>query len=150
MPSLVCQMNATLACVVTLVLLSACAARAPQYEVGTQGKRESRNEAERTYADQVPKVAHSGALDSPPRVLSSRFPDYPQHWINAAVVSNMTVQFTIETDGSVSNPAVLGTPRAELAALSLHAIMQWKFAPATKGGVPVQVRAQQAFVFRTE
>ena len=143
-------MNATLASFIALILLSACAARAPQYEVGTQGKRESRNEAERTYADQVPKVSYPQALDSPPRVLSSRFPDYPQHWINAEVVGSVTVQFTIEADGSVSNPAVLGAPRAELAALTLHAIMQWKFAPATKGGVPVQVRAQQAFVFRTE
>jgi protein TonB len=98
----------------------------------------------------VEKVAPPQGLDSPAKVLSSRFPDYPQSLRNANVVGSVIVWFDVDTDGSVSNPVVLGSPPPELAALTLRAIMQWKFSPATKNGVPVRVRTGQTFVFKAE
>jgi TonB family protein len=60
------------------------------------------------------------------------------------------VRFSVKTDGSVSNPEIQGSSPSELAAITLNSIMRWKFAPATKGGTSVRIRAQQQFVFKTE
>lgn len=141
-------MNNVLAPLVLLV--AGCAAtHQPQYQVGDAGAKQSRAEAERTYAEAVAKTQTSG-YDSPAQVLSSYFPDYPQSWRNANIVGSVVVQFTVQTDGTVSNPTVVGSPRPELAALVLHAIMRWKFKPAVKNGTPVSVRAQQQFDFSVE
>lgn len=131
-----------------LLLVGGCASTEPRYEVvlGNSGPQ-SRVEAERTHADVVAKIPPLLYNYTPVRILSSPFPDYPQQWRNANIEGTVTVQFTIEPDGSVSNPAVMGSPPAELAASTLLSIMQWKFVPATKNGSPVRTRAQQEFVF---
>jgi protein TonB len=91
-----------------------------------------------------------GDQDSATRVLSSRFPDYPEDLRRAGIEGPVVVRFTVEPDGSVSDPAVQGSPPPRLAALALDAIRQWKFAPAMKNGVPIRARVQQPFLFRTE
>jgi len=144
-------MNTHLPLTIALCLVTGCASNAPQYQVGSQGaERQSRAEAERTHANQLGLISPAANFDTPPRVLSSRFPDYPATWRNAGIVGTVIVNFSVEPDGSVSNPAIQGSPPSQLAALTLNSIMQWKFVPATKGGVPVRVRAQQQFVFQTE
>jgi TonB family protein len=144
-------MNKLLLLVTTLCLIAGCASNEPQYQVGSQsGGRQTKAEAERTHANQTALIAPAANFDIPPRVLSSQFPDYPPSWRNAGIVGTVVVSFFVEPDGSVSNPAIQGAPPSQLAAVTLNSIMQWKFAPATKAGVPVRVRAQQQFVFKTE
>lgn len=144
------NLYAVLAYVVALFLASGCATNAPEYRVGKDGTQQSKIEAERTHAALAENFAPSVAYDTPPKILSSHFPDYPLSLLKANIVGSVLVQFTIETNGSVSNPVVVGAPPPELAALSLHSIMQWKFASAMKNGLPVQVRFQQKFVFVTK
>ena len=114
------------------------------------GGRQTRAEAEQTHANRVGLLTSAADFDTSPKVLSSHFPDYPPNWRSAGIVGTVVVIFSIEPDGSVSNPAIEGSPPPQLAALTLHAIMRWKFTPATKGGVPVRVRAKQKFTFKVE
>ena len=143
-------MNKLLLLTTAVSLTAGCASNEPQYQVGSQGNRQTRAEAERTHANQAGLIPPTANFDIPPRVLHSEFPDYPPSWRNAGIIGTVVVSFSVEPDGSVSNPAIQGSPPSQLAALTLNSIMQWKFAPATKGGVPVRVRAQQQFVFKTE
>ena len=143
-------MNKLLLLASTLCLVAGCATNEPQYQVGGQSSRQSRAEAERAHAAQFGLTSPSANFDTPPRVLSSQFPDYPASWRNAGIVGMVVVRFNVEPDGSVSDPAIQGSPPSELAAITLNSIMRWKFAPATKAGSPVRVRAQQQFVFKTE
>ena len=132
-----------------LGILYACANNEPKYALESDGKRLARDDAERAHAS-APIAMITGDVDTPPKVLSSKFPSYSQEWINANITGRVSVQFDIEIDGTVSNPTVIGSPPPELAAVTLHAIMQWKFAPAMKGGKPVRAKALQTFNFQTE
>jgi TonB family protein len=143
-------MNKLLLLAASFCLVAGCATNEPQYQVGGQASRQTRADAERIYAKQAGLVTPTGSFDTPPRVLSSQFPDYPPSWRNAGIVGAVIVSFSVEPDGSVSNPEIEGSPPAELAAITLNAILRWRFAPATKGGIPVRVRAHQQFVFKTE
>ncbi len=144
-------MNKLFLSAVAVCSVIGCASNEPQYQVGgPSAERQSRVDAERTHANRIAAMSPVANLDVPPRVLSSRFPDFPAAWRSAGIVGTVIVDFSVEPDGSVSNPAVQGAPPPQLAALTLNAIMQWKFAPATRGGVPVRVKARQQFVFQTE
>ncbi len=143
-------MNKVLLLAATSILFAGCATNEPQYQVGGQGSRQTRAEAERNHASQLALITPTANFDTPPKILSSHFPDYPPTWRGAGIVGAVVVSFWIEPDGSVSNPAIQGTPPPELAAITLNSIMRWKFSPATKSGAPVRLRAQQQFVFKTE
>lgn len=141
-------MNKVLASLVLVGLLSGCATRMPaEYQVGSAAQKQSKGSAEESHAEQTAAIVLPG-YDSSPQVITSRFPDYPQNWRNAGIQGPVVVRFTIGTDGTVSNPSVAGAPPPELAAIVLHAIMQWKVRPAMKNGHAVAVRAQQEFSFK--
>ncbi|NMO15243.1 TonB family protein [Pyxidicoccus fallax] len=124
--------------------------KAPEYQIGWTGSRQTKSDAERLYVGASPKIGLPEDFDTPPRVLSSRFPDYPPELIAVGVFGTVVVGFTVEPDGSVSEPAVQGSPPPELAVLALDSIKRWKFAPATKRGVRVRTRLAQQFVFQVE
>lgn len=122
----------------------------PQYQIGVTGSRQTKVEAERAYVGGSPRPAPAAEFDSAPRVLSSQFPGYPRNLREAGIEGRVVVRFSVEPDGSVSDPAVQGSPPPQLAALAIEAIKRWKFAPAMKHGVPVRAWLQQPFVFKTE
>jgi TonB family protein len=132
------------------LLLAACAANSPSYQVAGQSDPSTRHAAERKHAEIVHASATVHALDAPLRILKSVFPDYPESFRNADISGVVRIEFFIERDGRVSSPTVIGSPPAELAALSLHAIMRWRFAPPTIAGSPVRVQAAQQFNFKIE
>lgn len=129
--------------------LAPCAAFQPRYQMRSDGPRQSRADAERTHIGTVP-IESSSSYDSQVQVASSLLPDYPQSWQRAGITGKVVVEFLVQPDGTVRNPTVLGSPRPELAAIVLHAIMQWKFIPATRNGVAVAARVRQQFDFRVE
>ncbi len=135
---------------VALNVFAGCATNEPQYQIGIAGSRKTKIEAERAHAGESPQTGPSADIDFPPRILLSRFPDYPLDLRNAGIDGQVVVRFTVELDGSVSDPAVQGSPPPELAVLALDAISRWKFTPATKNGLPIRTRLQQPFVFKTE
>ena len=143
-------MNKILHLAPLLCALAGCASTEPTYQVGRTGEQLSKEDAERVHSGQPQKPPSSIELDSPPRVLESFFPEYPPSWRKAGISGVVNVRFTVEADGSVSNPSIEGSPRAELAALTLHSIMRWKFAPAIRGGAAVRAKAQQKFVYQLQ
>ncbi|MEJ6004599.1 energy transducer TonB [Paucibacter sp. AS339] len=131
-----------------LTLLVACSSMEPNYRVRTDGTPESRAAAERSHAELMAKLPNVAELDAPLKTLSSPFPDYPQQVRDAQISGLVRVVFSVGEDGRVSNPTVLGSPPSVLAALSLEAIMRWRFEVPRKDGRPTQVRAMQEFTFR--
>ena len=132
------------------ILVSACASPDTNYRVASDQQPGTRLVAEQRHAELIQSMTTGSELDVPLRVLQSRFPEYPKELRNANVEGTVRVQFIIEPDGSVSNPQVVGSPQPELAALSLHAIMRWKFAPPMRNGAATRVQAAQQFTFKVE
>jgi periplasmic protein TonB len=147
-------MNHSLLLAAALALLAGCATKPlpsdPEYQVSPSGKRQTKHDAERAHAGASPPAWRAEEADTPPKVLSAHFPDYPVALRRAEITGRVLVRFTVELDGSVSGPSVQGTPPKELAALALSAIARWKFSPATKGGVPVRAQIAQPFAFELE
>ena len=54
----------------------------------------------------------------------------------------------IQEDGTVSDAGVEGAPNPALVAISLNAILNWKFEPLTREGKPARAQATQEFVFQ--
>jgi TonB family protein len=142
-------MHATSTPLLLVVALTACAVNNTQYALDSDGIRMDKAAAERAHAN-APLVSVTVQLDKPPKILRSVFPPYPQVLIQNNIVGSVTVQFDVEPDGTVSNPIVVDSPHAELAAITMQAIKQWKFDPAISGGKPVRVRGQQTFRYQTE
>jgi TonB family protein len=135
-----------------LLLLSACAADSTRYRVVTgspDAPLQRRVDAEKTLAD-IQSSSDKQDLDKPLKILYSPFPEYPPGLRNDNFVGLIRLRFFVEADGTVSNPSIVGSPPAALAAISLHAIMRWKFEPPTRGGAPIRVPVVQEFVFRLE
>jgi len=133
---------------VSALLLAACTTP-PQYSV-SDGTRLDRATAEARHAAADPQVSPGTKIDTPCRVLKSRFPDYPEALRRAGIEGHVTLVFWVEADGSVTQPVVRGRPPAQLAALSLEALRDWRFEPARKDGLPVRVSVQQSFSFVLE
>lgn len=78
-------------------------------------------------------------------------PMYPPRAQYEGVQGTVTTCFTVEPDGSVSNPHVehASSPQARqmLANAALQTILQWKFFPKKNNGKPVAARACQDIVF---
>ena len=133
--------------VLSLLITAACSTDAPKYRVGSTGAPQTREQAQQTH---IESTATAGQLDKPLKPISAPFPEYPSSLRNDGVVGKVRVRFTVESNGTVSNPVVLGSPPAELVAITLHSIMQWRFEPPLRGGKPGRVAVEQAFVFELD
>ena len=89
-------------------------------------------------------------LDAPLEVLAAPLPGYPRDFIRANLEGTVRLRFWIEPDGTVSNVEVIGSPPAPLAAISVIAILQWKFSPPKRDGQPVKQLFYHEFIFRLE
>ena len=130
------------------LLVSGCATDTATYSVG-KGAELTRAGAEAALAERV-SSAGSAKLDSPLKAISMPFPEYPQSFRDANIVGSVRVSFTIEADGTVSNPTVRGSPPPPLVAITLHAILRWRFEPPMRGGHPTKITATQEFGFRLQ
>jgi TonB family protein len=144
-------MNVRLFTPVVCLLLLACASRAPEYTSGDAVRRD-RFAAERAYADSVAitTTLDGTQLDAPLKAVSTPFPDYPPELQDRGITGKVRTRFIIEPDGRVTGPTVIGSPDAALAAISLHAIMRWRFEPPLVGGRPMRISASHEFVFALE
>jgi protein TonB len=89
-------------------------------------------------------------LDAPLEVLAAPLPDYPKDFARTNLEGTVRLRFVVEPDGTVRNVEVVGSPPAPLAAVSVNAILQWKFKPLKRDGQPVKVRFERDIVFRLE
>jgi TonB family protein len=90
------------------------------------------------------------SLDAPLVVLSASMPPYPRQVRSEDVQGNVRVFFTIEADGTVSNPVALGNSDPTLADLCTEAIAKWRFKPITRAGKPTTMRNSFLFKFVLE
>lgn len=89
------------------------------------------------------------ALDVEPTVRIQ--PQYPPRALRAGIEGSVTVEFTIDTDGSVKDPEIVDAdpPRIFDDAV-LRAIRRWKFEPEIVDGVAIEKRARQVIRFRLQ
>jgi protein TonB len=75
-------------------------------------------------------------------------PQYPRQALIEGVSGYVVIEFTIEPDGSVSDPKILESqPRRMFDRNAVRAIYKWKFKPRIVDGKPVARRATQRLEF---
>jgi TonB family protein len=143
-------MNRTAAALFLAIALTACATDQTQYSLEGSSRRMAKANAERAFADTPSPTALAGDVDTPAKKLRVVLPSYPQELVEANEGGSVSVQFYIEPDGTVSDAALVGSPHSELGAITLKAIMQWRFSPAIKDGKPIRTKVVQKFRFEVE
>jgi len=86
-------------------------------------------------------------LDQPLATVATVAPAYPEEWARRGVKGRVVVEFYIDATGRVRLPGIVSADRPELGWIAVPAVEQWRFAPPTRQGEPVLVRAQQVFQF---
>ena len=76
-------------------------------------------------------------------------PQFPREALVKGIGGWVIVEFTIEPDGTVSDPRVVDSnPRRIFDRNAIRAIYKWKFKPRIVDGKPVAARAEQLVEFR--
>jgi periplasmic protein TonB len=76
-------------------------------------------------------------------------PEYPPFALRARIEGEVTVEFTISTDGTVREPVIVASRPPDLFDRAvLRVIGQWRFQPQMVDGVAVEQRARQDVRFR--
>lgn len=75
----------------------------------------------------------------PPRKLRAPVPEYPYAKDQACIEGLVTLQTLIDEKGLPKVARIVRTPDPLLAFVSLEALRDWRFEPASKGGEPVSV-----------
>ena len=86
-------------------------------------------------------------LDRIPTPVHVPAPRYPKEWADQGIKGGAAVDFYIDETGKARMPVVTTADRDELGALAESAVQEWQFAPPTRSGKPVVVRARQVFRF---
>ncbi len=82
-------------------------------------------------------------------VIVQYVPAYPPMAMEQQIEGSATVEFTLTTQGTVTNIKASHVTGSRLfAKAAIRAIRKWKFMPVTMAGVPVTQRMSQEFVFR--
>jgi TonB family protein len=86
------------------------------------------------------------AVEVRPKAIREVEPDYPFR-LQSVLTGNAVVVFTVLTDGTVADAAVVEADDVQFGEAALAAIRKWRFKPATIKGVPVECRMTMPFVF---
>jgi TonB family protein len=98
--------------------------------------------------------SNGDAAKAPPADLSQPMathkvdPAYPLQLMKENVAGTVVLYAVIHADGSVGNVRVLRGVDDRLDRFASQAVAQWKFQPATKAGIPVDVEATFRIPFR--
>jgi TonB family protein len=88
-----------------------------------------------------------GAGIEPPRILREVKPTYTEEARRRGVQGDVLLEIVVQRDGSVGGVTVLQGLGAGLNERAVAAIRQWRFAPAQRRGVPVDVIVEVAVEF---
>ncbi|WP_027390024.1 energy transducer TonB [Chrysiogenes arsenatis] len=90
-------------------------------------------------------------VDGKPRLLSRVVPEYPRYAFENRIEGEVLATFTLDVDGSVRDLRIIkANPPNIFEAAVVAALMQWKFAAATKDGNTVAVRMLVPLTFTLE
>ena len=78
-------------------------------------------------------------------------PLYPNAAASKGVVGWVEVEFTVATDGSVTEPRIVAAePEGVFDQAALDSVLRWRYAPVIRDGKPVAQRARQRIRFALE
>ncbi len=89
-----------------------------------------------------------GSGVQPPRLLKEVRADYTDAGRRSGITGDVVLEIVVRHDGSVGDVRVLRRLGAGLDERAVEAVRQWRFAPATRQGTPVDVVVQVAVEFR--
>ncbi|MCU0231898.1 MAG: energy transducer TonB, partial [Acidobacteria bacterium] len=109
------------------------------------------SEAERRIAAEEPIELVAGEIE-PPTLLEKIEPVYPPTARKEGRQGKVIIQAVIDTQGHVRAPTLLKVPEGceDLAAAVVDAVSRWKYAPATRNGVPVTAYFTVVINFKLE
>ena len=94
-------------------------------------------------------VYNPGETDSDPKLVTSGDPVYPRRAREDGVEPRVELRILVDERGRVEQVEVMGAPAGYGFETALRtAVQQWRFQPATKGGVPVRTWVSQGYQFR--
>ncbi|HVU18920.1 MAG TPA: TonB family protein [Candidatus Didemnitutus sp.] len=79
-------------------------------------------------------------LDRIPRALSRIPPTYPREMQSAAIGGTVTVEFTVDSAGSVISAYVVSSSRHDFEEAAVRAVLHWRFEPGRRNGRIVPFR----------
>ena len=89
-------------------------------------------------------------VDKPPRRISGSQPVYPRRAKDAGLEGVVSLVLLIDRTGRVRSVTVSESPGPLFDGPVLETVRQWRFSPAEKGGVTVEVRMRQNIVFKLD
>lgn len=97
----------------------------------------------------TPSIARESAAPADRRaeVVSTVAPTIPYLARRATAAAEITVAFTVTTEGKVTDAKVVEQSNPDFIKPALEAVRQWTFRPATKNGQAVASRLEQTFTF---
>ncbi|MBY4678249.1 energy transducer TonB [Marinobacterium arenosum] len=103
--------------------------------------------------DGLPAPVMPTAVDRSAMPLVRVPPRYPRRAISRGIEGEVTVEFTVNPDGSVkpgSIKVVASNPPGVFDSAVKRSILRWRFKARTQGGQPVAFQAQQTLEFKLE
>jgi TonB family protein len=104
---------------------------------------------EKQVATYMTSVTPSSAYDTPPKFLKGYAPFFPAREAKTRHWGYAVVEFSVTADGATSNIRPIAATAYSFAQQAMHAVQNWRFAPARKHGQPVVVRMRLPFTFRS-
>jgi TonB family protein len=89
-----------------------------------------------------------GSGVSPPRLLKEVRADYTDEARRANVTGEVVMEIVVRRDGTVGDVRILQRLGSGLDQRAVQAVRQWRFAPATLKGVPVDVIVEVGVEFK--
>jgi TonB family protein len=89
-----------------------------------------------------------GSGITPPSLVREVKPDYTEEARRRNLAGDVEMEIVVRADGSVGNVRLLRGLGFGLDQRAMDAVRQWKFAPATRHGTPVDVLVEVAVEFR--
>ena len=98
----------------------------------------------------TPPTEVSTEYDEEPRVLKKVDPKYPETARRAEREGLVTLEFTVEVDGKVTDIKVVQSIGFGFDEAAVEAVKKWRFTPAKKGGEAVPRRVKVPIRFTLE
>jgi TonB family protein len=95
----------------------------------------------------IRRVCPPHELDAPVATVRTVQPLWPQELDPGINEVNVVLDFYIDEQGRPRMPVVIRSDNAAFDFAAIEALSHWQFVPPTRGGMPVIVRATQAFRF---
>ena len=89
----------------------------------------------------------SSKVDNIPVCIKQVHPQYPKEMINSKIKGEVVVDFIADRKGDVANAFVVKSTNSAFDQAAIDAIFQWKFRPATKNGINVDMHLQVPVLF---